>query len=230
MKNMYLILLLGLAVLMSGCTQQQPSGQVIKYVCTDGSVVADKSLCPVQAGVTETAKQPITLETELSVCSEMPSVQTAYQAVSLEDICMMGIAGKHKNASLCRKVSSDQRKGCYTFVAEVANNADLCLDAGAQKDQCYDQYARDLRDVSVCDKISDISYKDSCYSGLASTLGDPTLCDKIRNVNQKDSCYWSMASRFSDSSYCQKIANSNQKQNCLQNMQQMVPKEVIQKG
>jgi hypothetical protein len=221
----HLMLAFILGVLISGCIQP-PSGQETKYVCTDGRVVADKTSCPTTqaTGAQTSAGSELTLETELLVCSEMPSLQTNYQTVSLEDFCVIGLAAKHANTTLCKKVSSDRRKDCYSFVAEVSSKPDLCTEAGAQRDMCYEQYARDFKDISVCDKISDIGYKDSCYSGLSNTLGDATICEKIRNANQKDSCYGSMASRFSDSSYCQKIMNTNQKQNCLQNMQQgMMP-------
>lgn len=213
MSRLHLLLALCLGVLFLGCIQ--PS-EGVKYVCSDGSVVSDKSLCP----ITQTSVvQAINIETELSVCSDMPT----FQSVSLEDYCIIGLAGKHENISLCRKASSDRRKDCYAMIAEIANNADLCAEAGALKDQCYDQYARDMRDVSVCDKMTDVNYKDSCYSNMASSAGDPALCEKIRNVNQKDSCYFNMAMRFSDSSYCNKIVNSQQKQNCLQNLQQSMP-------
>ncbi|MCX6695282.1 MAG: hypothetical protein NTU61_03195 [Candidatus Altiarchaeota archaeon] len=162
----------------------------------------------------------------------MPSLQTYYQTTSIEDICITGLAGKYMNVSLCKKVSSDQRKVCYAFVAEIAGNSSLCSDAGAQKDQCYEQYARDMRDVSACDKMTDVNSKDSCYSSMSSTLSDPTICEKIRNINQKDNCYWNMASRLADSTYCNKITSSSQKQACSENLQPrpsetQPPKKVI---
>ena len=234
MSNSCLTLVLCMGVIfLSGCIQTT-SEQGVKYVCSDGRVVTDKSMCPttpttvpttLPAIVTQTSgTQEITIETELRVCSEMPSIETAYQAYSFEDICMVGIAGKHQNISLCRRVSSDQRKTCYAFVAEVSANPNLCAEAGSQKDSCYEQYSRDMKDASVCEKISDVNYKDNCYINAANMLGDPTLCEKTRNINSKDSCYWNMASRFGDSSYCDKIANAQQKQNCLQNMQGASPK------
>ena len=234
MNKPYLTLFLCMSLIfLSGCIQTT-SEQKINYVCSDGRIVEDKSLCPTAptivpttvpvGGIQTSGTQALTLETELLVCSEMPSTETSSQSYSFEDICITGIAGKHENITLCRKVSSDQRRSCYAFVAEVANNPELCAEAGTQKDQCYEQYSRDRQDPSVCDKISDINNKDSCYNNAANMIGDPTLCDKIRSVNQKDSCYRNMASRFADSIYCNKITNAQQKQDCLQNMQGMGPK------
>ncbi|MEW6329270.1 MAG: hypothetical protein AB1468_04080 [Candidatus Micrarchaeota archaeon] len=223
----FVALVLFVGAVLFGCGGQAPEAEV-KFVCADGSVVSNKTLCPgappgtgaptgAPSAPTTPAAGVMTTEMELSVCADMPEVQ----GMSLEAYCITGLAGKHKNTSLCKKLGMDERKNCYALVAEVSNDVNLCAEAGTGKDQCYQQYANDMRDASACDKISDVNYKDSCYNGLASNLGDPALCDKIRNVNQKDSCYWSMASRLGDSSYCNSITNSDQKQNCLQNIQGM---------
>ncbi len=224
----FVALVLFVGAVLFGCGGQAAEPEV-KFVCADGSVVSNTTLCPAAppetgaptgapgaptAPTTPTAGV-MTAEMELSVCADMPEAQ----GMSLEAYCIMGLAGKHENTSLCKKLGMDQRKNCYALVAEVSRNADLCVEAGTGKDQCYQQYANDMKDATVCDKIGDINYKDSCYGSLANNLGDPALCDKIRNVNQKDSCYGSMASRLGDSSYCNQITNENQKQNCLQNMQ-----------
>ncbi len=240
MNRLCVVLALVLGLLSLGCVQT-PSERVTvtKYVCSDGrTTVADVSLCP----VTTTTLQALTPhEADLSVCSGMPSTQT----ISFEDACIIGVAGKYQDPSLCRKTGRDQRVLCYTIVAELKNDPDTCLEAEYQASQCYEQYARDKRDGSVCgkitdvkykdmcysnlanqlsdstlcDKITDVNYKDTCYSNLASQLSDSTLCDKIRNANQKDGCYSNMAMRFGDSSYCNKIINSDQKQMCIQNLQ-----------
>lgn len=189
-----------------------------KYVCPGGEAVADKALCgggTSQAGATAGIAEESTLESELEICSGMPTTQST----SFEDACITGLAGKHKNASLCMEVIRDQRLACYALVAEVQNDPDICAEAEFQEDQCYAQYAADKRDGSACSKIKTVSSKDSCYNSLASQLGDPALCDSIVYSDQKDGCYFSMAQRSRDSTYCNKITNSNQKQNCLQNIQ-----------
>jgi len=219
MNKLYLALLLGVSVILFGCTQQQttPEGSAVQYVCADGSIVLDRTLCPVTKP--EPKAEELSVETQLSVCTGMPSAQGG----SLEDLCIVGLAAKLKDTSLCKKVTKDIRLSCYALVAEVKSDPDTCKEAELTEDQCYDQYARDKRDAAVCEKIKDISYKDSCYSNLASQLGDPALCDKILSVSNKDSCYLNMAQRFGDSSYCNKIVNSIQKQNCIDNMQGKPP-------
>ena len=219
--NSKILLILGIAalVLLSGCPQQ-PSEVVVMYVCTDGTVVADKAQCPEPEGAEACEPQQMTPESESEICLGMPFTQAA----SYENMCLIGLAGKHKDASLCNRVSQDQRVSCYALVAEMKNNPDVCSEAEFLEDRCYEQYARDKKDASACDKISDIYSKSNCYSNLASELGDPTLCDKILNINQKDNCYLTIALRLGDSSYCNKITNSEQKQNCLQSIQGAVPK------
>lgn len=212
-----LVFAAGLLLLLSGCVQPTApapgaQGQTIMYVCSDGkTTVADLTACPAP-GTTKT----LTVEEALSVCSGMPSVQQS----SFEDICIIGVANKYDDSSLCLKVGRDQRMLCYVTIAELKEDPELCEEAETSTiSQCYQQYATDKRDGSVCEKITDVSYRDSCYSNLAGQLSDPALCDEIANISQKDSCYFNVAMRFGDSAYCNKITNDSQKQSCLQNIQ-----------
>ena len=207
---------MGLIVLFSGCAQLQqgasPNQPIIQYVCSDGTVVVDKTLCPIAgSGATQPLKQ-LTIEEELNVCAGMPETKSG----SFEDICIMGLAAKHTDASLCRKVSQDQRVTCYSMIAEVTEDPDACLDAGLQKDQCYNNYAMNSSNPEVCDKITDIGMKDNCYSNFASMLGDPAFCGKIKTADMKNNCYFQIAQRLGDNSFCQEITNAGMKENCLQ--------------
>lgn len=209
MNKVYILAAFALCLVLLGCVQQ--TAPETKYVCADGkTVVTDITACP--AGAAAAPVSPYAAE--LAVCSGMP----LYQSASLEDMCIMGIAAKHKDTSLCLEVIRDQRLNCYALVAELKNDPDTCSEAGTEADKCFEQYARDKKDGSVCNKISDVTGKDSCYNNLASQLRDPELCGKIKNVSQKDSCYFSMAMNLGDSSYCDKITNESQKQNCTQNL------------
>lgn len=217
-----------LGLFLFGCTAQQPAAgnetQVIKYVCANGQVVTETALCPnITTGGAAQARE-LTKEEQLSVCTGMPESQQG----SLEDMCVIGLAAKIKDASLCQELSRDSRPGCYALVASAKNDVNVCAEAGTYKDRCYEEYARISQDASACDKISDINSKGNCYYNLFNVLGDPALCDKIASVGTKDSCYWSAAMRTGDSTYCNKITNANQKENCNQNLAsqggQSVPK------
>ena len=219
-----LIALVVLGLFIFGCVQQPATsgGEVkteTKYVCSDGTtIVSNITLCPPVTQVSTPVVTPtLTLEQELSICVDMPTTQQG----SFEDICYMMIAAKHENTSLCRKVATNTRLQCYTSLAEIKDDANVCAEAGTYKDNCYSQYAMNVGDSSVCDKIIEINSKDSCYSNLASKMGQSALCDKITNINQKDNCYLQIAMRTSDSSWCDKITSSTQKQSCLQNIQGM---------
>lgn len=209
MNKIYFISVLALSLLLLGCIQQ--TTPETKYVCADGkTTVTDITTCPAAP-----AAGPVSpYAAELAVCSGMP----LYQSASLEDLCIMGIAAKHKDIALCLEVIRDQRLTCYALVAESKADPDTCSEAGNEADRCFQQYATDKKDGSVCGKISDASAEDSCYNNLASQLRDPELCSEIKNLSQKDSCYFSMAMNLGDTSYCDKITNADQKQNCTQNL------------
>lgn len=241
-------LLVFLGFVLFGCTKILPGSEPeTKYVCSDGkTVVADLASCPPAPAAAPVAAPPavvLTQEVEMAVCSGMPSLPS--QGVALEDVCIIGLAAKHENTTLCRKVGRDQRMTCYVIVAELKNNPDICLEAESQASQCLEQYAREkndgsvcgritevsyrnscyssmagkLSDLSICEKITDVNQKDSCYSQMANQLSDPALCEKMRNLNNKDNCYFDVARRFGDSSYCDMIASSDRKESCLQELQ-----------
>lgn len=218
MGKMFVLMFLGLILFLAGCAQT--TSPATQYVCSDGkTIVANITSCPVPSGTAAATStgtpQALTLETELSVCSEMPS----YQNVSIEDLCIIGLATKHENTALCKKVASDQRYICYALIAEDAKKPEICLEAGIQKDQqCLLQYMRDTRDTGVCDKMTDVSQKDSCFMEATNYSGDPAICEKIKTFDQKNSCYYNIAMRTRDSTYCNKITNADQKQNCTQNI------------
>jgi len=213
MKKIIAILALGIIVLLAGCAQQQQGQQLVQYVCSNGTVVVDKNLCPtVQAGGLEPVRE-LTIEEELNVCSGMPETKSG----SFENICIMGVAAKHSDASLCKKLSQDQRVTCYSMIAEVTENADVCLEAGLQKDNCFNNYATNTNNSAICDKITEISTKDNCYRDFSSRSGEASLCDKIKTADIKNNCYFQIAQRLGDTAYCNKITNASMKDNCLQN-------------
>ena len=214
MNKLYLLLILGISVLLLGCAQQ-PAEPIIQYVCSDGTVVTDQALCPVVEPVKVVEPVELTVEQELDVCIGMPIIQQA----SLEDMCIIGIAGKYEDVSLCREVSRDSRPACYGIIAGVKSDPDICLKAAPEEDQCYEQYAQNKMDGSICGRIKNINTKDNCYNRLSNQLGDASLCGEMQNLNQKDNCYLEMARRFNDPSHCENITNSDQKQKCLESTQ-----------
>jgi hypothetical protein len=216
-NKLRLFIVLGLGLLLFGCTAQPaaptatPGAEVVKYVCADGKVVERAELCPAAAAA---AARELTTAEQLSVCTGMPEASVG----PMEELCIMGVAAKNKDAPLCQEASRDVRASCYALVATEKSDVNVCLTAGTYKDKCFDEYARNNKDASACDKISDINYKDSCYSNLVNTLGTPALCDKIVSVGSKDGCYWNIAMRLRDTAYCNKITSADQKQSCLQNI------------
>ncbi len=230
-NKLYILLIVGISVFLLGClqppaTQTQyvcSNGTVVtdqtlcpapatQYVCSDGTIVTDQTLCPTEAA--EPDLLPLTLEQELEVCIGMPLLPQA----SLEDMCIIGIAAKHEDLSVCTKISRDQRPACYGVIGMVKSDPDICLEAAPEEDKCYEQYALNKRDGSICGKITNVGTKNNCYNNLANQLGDPTLCEGIQSLNQKDNCYLNMAHRFNDSSYCDSIIDGGQKEQCFREL------------
>ena len=189
MKKIFASLLFASALfLLFGCSQLLPQ---TKYVCADGTTVADSSLCQTTPLFAPPAAPPaaptLTLDMEFEVCSGMPELQQ----MSYEELCISGLAAKHNNASFCKKLSYEAKKNCYLIVATAAEDPNVCGSAasGSDKNYCYSQYASNAKDASICEKITDINEKDNCYYKLSTELADPALCDKMKTGGQKNSCY-----------------------------------------
>ena len=157
-------------------------------------------------------KSGITREVELEVCAGMPQVGEA----PLDAYCYIGLAAKYKDTSICQKMSSDVRRGCYGIIAQASNNAAVCEEAGAYKDNCYAEYARNAKDASACEKVADVNQKDSCYMDAANRLADASFCEKMKIVPNKDNCYQNMAMRLQDKAFCDKITAQNIKDSCTE--------------
>ena len=214
-SNLVLILLIVGIVFINGCIS-------FKQPTTSQQPVTPQppapQVAPQPSQQAPTGKPVITRDVELEVCAGMPQVGE----IPLEAFCMIGLAAKYKDVSMCNKFISDVRKSCYAIIAQVSKNPAMCDEAGSYKDACYEEYARTTKDPAACDKITDIYQKDNCYSNAASTLADGSYCEKIKVVTNKDNCYLNIAMRLQDKTYCDKIAGA-QKEDCLRNLQQAYP-------
>lgn len=215
MRSIAVIFLFIIGLFLIGCVQVGgglPGGLTEKeYVCADGkTIVKNISQCPAVAVTTAVEADP-----EMKVCEEMPEIENAQFA----DYCYMGLAYKRENATICKKLSQNNKINCYSGIAALKDDVTICDAAGSQKSQCYSSYAMSKVDLTACDLIPDINAKDNCYSSYASKTGELTACDAIKTTGQRDNCYQNIASQTCDVSICNKIINTNTKQQCVNNLQ-----------
>ena len=65
---------------------------------------------------------------------------------------------------------------------------DICMIAGARKDQCLVSLVPLLKNNSICDDVTDASYKDDCYIELAGANKNDTYCSDMMNSSKVQLC------------------------------------------
>lgn len=94
-------------------------------------------------------------------------------------------------------------------VALAGTDVSKCASLGDGAVSCYSSFALENNDLSLCDKILNISkafakeQRDGCYVALAELRKDPSLCEDINNdYGTKDRCYLRSKEDI-DGSFCE---------------------------
>jgi hypothetical protein len=92
-----------------------------------------------------------------------------------KDGCYMGVAMASNTISLCDSVKLEDhakifatKKRCKALVNGDLSVCDQITEPRAQREACYLTIATALKDMSMCDKITDSSSKDLCVSEVKS--------------------------------------------------------------
>jgi len=197
-----------LAVLFSGCTQPR------EFVCPDGRVVYDASLCQ--------AAQNNNNDTTLGPRDQFPCPF---------ECCEGGGGYFDKNCPTGYSCDIDLLRGvnyCKQNLEEVPVVSDECEGlSGMEKDQCYINQAVNVKkDETLCEKVSDPDIKARCYSWMATGLEKEALCEKVPiekndiictstlQVNCRDECFLYIASHTGKASLCERMSDGLAKDNC----------------
>lgn len=89
----------------------------------------------------------------------------------------------------CKNLGDEEKKVCIEKVITAKINPEPCADLDVTKDvdYCVYKFAEKTKDMSFCEKISDLNGKDYCYLGLSSVYGEKA-CNLITQSGIKNSC------------------------------------------
>jgi len=132
------------------------------------------------------------------------------------DLCFLGVAIAKKDGSLCsRIVDAFYKSNCESTVSNKSNySIQYCDSVGndnSAKDLCLAELAANLKDASICGKISGSAaalVKPQCYAKVAMATDDVSICDNSGSV--RDWCYLYLAELKKDSSLCDNVPKSMQ--------------------
>ncbi|MFA6077076.1 MAG: hypothetical protein WC735_03295 [Candidatus Paceibacterota bacterium] len=148
-------------------------------ICNTTSTNGTKYSC-----ITNFAKE----KEDLNACNGLPEFDN--------QVCIMGIAVKIKDLSLCKTLKSDD----YRFSCETQIQKKSAIESG---------------DEQACENIVGLSSKDLCYVGIAIKKGDAGICEKVVAQVYITSCYMQIAKNKNDSQICNLIKSEPDKEYCF---------------
>lgn len=138
--------------------------------------------------------------------------------------CIENIAINTDNRSLCDKVDSENKRGCYLGfdlnLSKTSGDTAICDKiknegwGSSQIGSCFSYVAAYTDNYSLCEKVSDYSNsRDVCYLGVSRKSTNIGICDKIRWQYNGYQCIVNIAINTSNRNLCEK-AYSDYKDNC----------------
>lgn len=119
--------------------------------------------------------------------------------VPVQDYCVELASERLGNVNGCDLASagSDYRNRCYLYFAVKERQGSTCnraepefsVGSGTSKYWCYEQYASQAADVSVCPKILESQSRIGCYYTAAKKNRMPSLCNPLNNAAWMKDCY-----------------------------------------
>jgi hypothetical protein len=79
---------------------------------------------------------------------------------------------------------------------------------------CYLKVAISKKDLTICEKIDNLSYRYNCNMELAEIKKDESICATKFDQFAANDCYHQLAKIKKDSSLCNRITNENHRQEC----------------
>lgn len=117
----------------------------------------------------------------------------------VQDYCVELASIRLENVNGCdlATAGSDYRNRCYLYFAVEGRRGSTCnlaepefsVGIGTSKYWCYEQYAIQAADVSVCPKILESQSRIGCYYTAAKKNRMPSLCNPLGNAAWMKDCY-----------------------------------------
>jgi hypothetical protein len=121
------------------------------------------------------------------ICDRM----SIFSKYAKED-CYVSVLNLTKDILICDKfVTSFRKDQCYFDIAIstiTPNNCDK-IESDNYRDDCYSSISSKTHDSTLCDKMRiKLVEKDNCYLHIAIAKKELTVCEKISNIDTKESC------------------------------------------
>ncbi len=142
--------------------------------------------------------------------------------------CVLGIAEKTLNISLCKKLPQQIRDNCIIILASKLKNSRLCDDglSDSLKLWCYESsgFAKENTTIALAafelcsiikNKTNLTKSYESCIADIAVKRRNLSVCFQIQNASKRDDCIYNTALSINSIKACSFIINSYTKDWCM---------------
>jgi len=142
------------------------------------------------------------------------------------DGCWRYAARKTENPELCFNMShyyqnetgDDYIENCVPYAVGKKEHIKYCFNekfkVSETEDLCLKNLGIKLKDVELCDTISNSDTKNDCLQGVALGLEDIKICDRIKSSSSREGCWQAFAVQLKEPEICDKVSDNN-KYGCI---------------
>ncbi len=208
MRFDFLIVVLTLLILFSGCSQLEPpssmgnkclfeEGSRFQALCITNLAIdgKDPTICNKLLGsiyytdCLYMASEVKAAETmDVKACDSLPTTPRV--------ICYSDIAIKSNDDSKCDGLDANERDVCL-FGRGLMGYVDSCLKIqdASTFDDCLLQGNKIIQDFGTCTKIKSATVRETCFEEIPYSKQTVELCGSISDKTKKDKCFYNIAER-----------------------------------
>ncbi|OGF27785.1 hypothetical protein A2331_06795 [Candidatus Falkowbacteria bacterium RIFOXYB2_FULL_34_18] len=110
--------------------------------------------------------------------------------MDLKDLCFLNKARESLDDNLCEYIKiTEEKDACFFYVARNKKDVHLCAKMSEENvADCYSGIALLTENFDICNSPQTLSIRDKCYKGLAMDTKNYEICDKIIDKNIQDEC------------------------------------------
>jgi len=132
--------------------------------------------------------------------------------------CIPYAVGKKEHIKYCFNEKfriSETKNLCLKNLGIKLKDVELCdiISNSDTKNDCFREVALGLEDIKICNRISSSS-REGCWQEFAVRLKEPEICDKVSD-NNKYGCILAVAKEMNDPEVCNKNEKLDKKDYCL---------------
>jgi len=145
------------------------------------------------------------------------------ECIGQDVTCYVQIAINQDNPAICNniedgsRISRDRKFYCYNLILAQRQDVEKCAEFPEPYDSaCFFEMAKEIGDVTICDRVKKDNTRGSCYGKLVSEKEDVIYCEKIvsDSTGIQSNCFKNLAVATLDFPLCERVRLENSRNEC----------------